>query len=121
MSSLCAALEDGAEALARAHAAALALASALDTGGAGPVHDALKAPMNAPSTPLDRHLPRGKIEARSDLERFCMARARTMKFADLATAIVDTFGPQHRVGVSSIHRWWHRRGKTLPPPSIDKS
>ncbi len=110
---LLAALQAGSDVTDRAIRTAEGLATVLQV----PVDATMNTALNTASTPRNRHIPRGKIEADAALEAFCRAHAQTLTLPSLAAAIVNHFGPARRVSVSSIHRWWHSRGKTLPDPT----
>lgn len=91
-----------------------AMAASLDTLEAI-IHRGLEAPFEGVFTALPtgalRRTGRGKIEADPELQAFITARVTTMTFPELAAAVAARFPPERRVSTSSIHRWWHRRGK----------
>ena len=88
-----------------------ALQSAIEHGAQVPVEEAF----NEAFKPLDRLPVRGKIEADSALQDLIRARVMTMTFTDIVADVAAHFPPERRVGMSSIHRWWHRCGKFLGP------
>jgi hypothetical protein len=99
----------GAEALEGLNRAAEALEGVLKEGFEGPFKDALN---DLPDGATRDHR-RGKIENDPELQAFIRARVTTMTFPELAAAVAANFPPERRVAMSSIHRWWHRRGKVL--------
>ncbi len=84
-----------------------ALQTALQQGVQGPFNGVF----NAPSNGITRLSHRSKIEADPELQSFIRARIITQTFSAVTAAVAAHFPPDRRVGMSSIHRWWHRRGK----------
>lgn len=112
--------------LAQIRAQACALAETLDGLNRavhaleGVIEEGLQGPFEAafnslPSSAIRSHQ-RGKIERDPELQAFIRARCLTMTFSEIAVQVAASFPPERRVGTSSIHRWWHRRGKRLLPP-----
>lgn len=64
----------------------------------------------------DRRNTRRKIESDRELEQFIQERIFDETFPAVAAAVAAHFGPERRVAISSIHRWWHRTGKHLRKP-----
>jgi selenocysteine lyase/cysteine desulfurase len=91
--------------------AADALEATLQEGMEGPFNGVF----NAPSINLTRPTIRSKIDADSELEELIRARVITMTFAQVTAAVTANFPPERRVTLSSIQRWWHRRGKKAGP------
>ena len=92
--------------------AADALEATFQEGIEGPFNEVF----NAPSTDLTRPTIRSKIDADPELENFIRARVMTMTFGQVTAAVAAHFPPDRRVTLSSIQRWWHRRGKKSGPP-----
>ncbi len=86
-------------------------ADALQTVLQQGVQDPINGVFNAPSNGMARLSHRSKIEADPELQSFIRARIITQTFAAVTAAVAAHFPPERRVGMSSIHRWWHRRGK----------
>jgi hypothetical protein len=84
-----------------------ALQSAIEQGIQGPFNGGLNALPNGTA----RRMTRGKIEADPELQSFIRARILTQTFPQVTAAVAAHFPPDRRVGMSSIHRWWHRLGK----------
>lgn len=86
----------------------------------------VKAPFKAPlnpylTAPMDaaifrsRHILGGlsKIEGDPELRAFVAARIHTMTFAEIAAQVAETFPPERRVALSSVHRWWQKYGRHM--------
>jgi hypothetical protein len=88
-----------------------ALEATLQQGIEGPFNGVF----NAPSNDLTRPSVRSKIDADPELEDFIRVRVMTMTFGEVTAAVAAHFQPERRVTLSSIQRWWHRRGKKAGP------
>lgn len=103
----------GAEALDGLNRAAEALEGIIQEGLEGP----FKGVFNALPNGAVRNKPRGKIEQDPELQAFIGARVMTLTFPEVAAQVAAHFPPERRVTTSTIHRWWHRRGKKPKPPT----
>lgn len=103
----------GAEALDGMNRAIEALEGIIQEGLEGPFNGAFNGLPNA----IVRGHARGKIERDPELQAFIRARCLTLTFPEVAAEVAANFPPERRVTTSTIHRWWHRRGKK-PIPSI---
>ena len=103
----------GADALDGLNRAAQALEGIIQEGLEGPFNGVFNAQPNAAT----RNHQRGKIERDPELQAFIRARCLTQTFHEIAAEVAANFPPDRRVTTSSIHRWWHRRGKK-PDPTI---
>ena len=89
------------------------------------LNQAIKGPLNAPSTPASpgqrRTEIRSRIEADAELRAFILARIGDLTFDQVRAEITATLGPARCPSRSSLHRWWHRHGKRTDqaqPPTI---
>jgi len=101
----------GAEALDGLNRAAEALEGIIQEGLEGPFNGVFNA---LPNAAIRTHQ-RGKIEQDPELQAFIRARCLTLTFPEVAAQVAANFPPERRVTTSSIHRWWHRRGKKSLP------
>jgi hypothetical protein len=107
----------GADALDGLNRAVEALEGIIQEGLEGPFNGVFNA---LPSAAIRTHQ-RGKIEQDPELQAFIRARCLTLPFpevaAQVAAQVAAHFPPDRRVTTSSMHRWWHRRGKKTRAPN----
>ena len=83
-------------------------------------NQAIKGPSNDNSKqvhPVTRRTEvRSRIEADPELRAFILARIGDLTFDQVRAEITANFGPARCPSRSSLHRWWHRRGKHIGQP-----
>jgi hypothetical protein len=97
------------------HLAASALEAVIKDGLQGPFEGVFNALPNG----IMRRTSRGKIDADPELQAFIRARVMNMTFPQVAAVVAQNFAPERRVAASTIHRWWHRRGKQKITPTAE--
>lgn len=60
-----------------------------------------------------RKRPKGRVDNDTELRDFILSRITRMTFKEVVAEVALTFPPHRHVSCSSLHRWWHRRGKFL--------
>lgn len=89
------------------------------------LNQAIKGPLNDPSTPASpgarRTEIRSRIESDPELRTLILARIGDLTFDQVRAEITAKLGPARCPSRSSLHRWWHRHGKHIgqpQPPTI---
>lgn len=84
------------------------------------LNQAIKGPLNDPSTPAPpgqrRTEIRSRIEADPELRALILARIGDLTFDQVRAEITAKLGPTRCPSRSSLHRWWHRHGKHIGHP-----
>lgn len=100
------------------HAVAAALVGALGRIKEGLETGIQQGDLQAPHAFFDaRRKPKSRIEGDTELRDFILSRITRMTFKEVVTEVAATFPPHRRVSCSSLHRWWHSRGKFLATPT----
>lgn len=74
--------------------------------------------LRAPHSVFDaRRKPKSRIDHDTELRDFILSRITHLTFKEVVAEVAATFPPHRRVSCSSLHRWWHRRGKFLATPT----
>lgn len=100
------------------HAVAAGLVGALSRVKEGLEAELKQGELRAPKSFLDaRRKPKSRIDGDTELRDFILLRITRMTFKEVVAEVAATFPPHRRVSCSSLHRWWHRRGKFLATPT----
>lgn len=104
--------------IAECHAVAAGLVGALSRIKEGLEAGLKPGDLRAPHSVFDaRRKPKSRIDHDTELRDFILSRITRLTFKEVVAEVAATFPPHRRVSCSSLHRWWHRRGKFLAPPT----
>ena len=62
-----------------------------------------------------------KVEADPEVKAFIIARLDRLTFTDIVAELKQAFPPDRHVSRSSVHRWWLKTGRFLPPETAQNA
>lgn len=62
-----------------------------------------------------------KVEADPEVKAFIIARLDKLTFTDIVAELKQAFPPDRHISRSSVHRWWQKTGRFLPPETAENT